>query len=91
MLARRLSLERRARGEPLVEINRGSRKHEGQTGACRATRLAPSPQSDLRLSDHGYGKKSPSFRQLTAGNNQSLSSNFLTSATNLGGNSAGTL
>jgi hypothetical protein len=38
-------------------------------------------------SDHSYGKKFTSFRQLTA---VSLSSNFLTSACNLGGNSLGT-
>jgi hypothetical protein len=40
--------------------------------------------------DHGYGKKSMSFRQLIAGNNKSLSSNFLTSVNNSGGKSLGT-
>jgi hypothetical protein len=40
-----------------------------------------------RRSDHGYGKKCTSFRQPTAGNNKSLSSNFLTRASNSGGKS----
>jgi hypothetical protein len=44
----------------------------------------------LRSSDHGYGKKSRSFCQLILGNNQSLSSSFLTSVSNPGGNSLGT-
>jgi hypothetical protein len=44
----------------------------------------------LRSSDHGYANKSRSFCPLILGNNQSLSSSFLTSVSNPGGKSWGT-
>jgi hypothetical protein len=95
------ALARRAAGEALVEIARslrGEPQHDLKARVIKWARPVFGVQSgpftttsNFATSDHGYGKKSTSFRQLTAGNNQSLSSNFLASARNSGGNSVGSL
>jgi hypothetical protein len=74
------------------DIPRGRKegsRNSGKTDAKRARR-GVTTTGTLRSSDHGYGKKSRSFCQLILGNNQSLSSSFLTSVNNSGGKSLGT-
>jgi resolvase-like protein len=97
----REAVERRARGEAYVDITRSyavshstiSRlaNEVGQTARVPGRQPSPSPRPELCAHPIVATKKSTSFRQLKAGNNKSLSSNFLTSARSSGGTSLGSL
>jgi hypothetical protein len=76
---------------PSTPDHEGGQWLSGPDRSLPGRQSGPSPRPDKwALSDHGYRKKSRSFRQLILGNNQSLSSSFLTSVSNPGGNSLGT-